>query len=71
VRKVLNNGKAHYSVPDAARILKITKNKVRELLGKGDLESAQFRMNGKIFVTAKSIVDYSSPASRGGGRAPS
>jgi len=66
VRKFLINGKTHYRVPDAARILKITKPKVRELLGKGDLESAQFRMNGKIYVTAKSIVEYSNPDSRGG-----
>jgi hypothetical protein len=64
MKKVLIKEEVHYSIVDAAKILEITKPKVRELLGKGDLKSAQIRMNGKIYVTAKSIVEYKYPGAQ-------
>jgi hypothetical protein len=56
IKKVIHEGKAYYSVGATARILSTTPNKVREMMGRGDLEWRQFRRNGRLFVTAESIV---------------
>jgi hypothetical protein len=57
MKKVLHNGDAYYSVADAARYLGTTATKVRGMMGDGSLEWAQFRVNGRLFITAKSLAD--------------
>lgn len=57
LKKIVKDGVAYYSVGDAAKYLGTTATKIRELLGSGDLEMAQLRVNGKILVTAKSLSD--------------
>ena len=57
MKKILHNGSTYYSVADAARYLGTTTPKVRGMMGDGSLEWAQFRANGKLFITAKSLVE--------------
>jgi hypothetical protein len=57
-KKVIHGGKTYYSVGATARILSTTANKVREMMGRGDLEWTQFRVNGRLLITAESIVGY-------------
>ena len=61
VKKVIHEGSAYYSVLDAARLLGTSAPKVREMMGNGNLEWTQFRVNGKLFITAKSILEKQSP----------
>lgn len=57
-KKVIHKGKTYYSVGETARILSTTAIKVKEMMGRGDLEWTQFRVNGRLFITAESIVGY-------------
>lgn len=57
LKKIVKDGAAYYTVGDAAKYLGTTATKIRELLGSGELEMAQLRVNGKILVTAKSLSD--------------
>ncbi len=63
IKKIIHKGKTYYTVGDAARYLGTTATKVRVLLGTGALESEQLRVNGKLLVTAESLVrqKYGSP----------
>lgn len=54
--KVVHKGKVYYSVGATARMLSTTATKVREMMGRGDLEWAQLRASGRILITADSIV---------------
>ena len=56
--KVVHKGKVYYSVGATARMLSTTATKVRELMGRGDLDWTQLRLNGRIVITAESIVAY-------------
>jgi hypothetical protein len=57
-KKIVHEGRTYYSVGATARILSTTPKKVKEMMGRGDLEWTQFRDNGPLFVTADSIVGY-------------
>lgn len=56
--KVSYKGKVYYSVGATARMLSTSATKIREMMGRGDLESAQLRVNGRILIPAESIVAY-------------
>lgn len=58
VGKVIHKGRAYYPVNVAARLLGTTASKVRELMARGDLEWTQLRTNGRLMVTAESLVAY-------------
>lgn len=58
MKKYMKDGKAHYSVADAARLLRTNAQKVRELMGDGTLEWNQTRVNGRLIVEAESIWRY-------------
>jgi len=57
MKKVLHNGEIYYSVPDAARYLRTTSDKVRGMMGEGSLKWTQFKENGKLYIDAKSLVE--------------
>jgi hypothetical protein len=56
IKKILHEGKIHYSVPDAARYLGITTARIRQLLGAGDMVLTNH--NRKLLVTGESLVAY-------------
>jgi hypothetical protein len=56
VKKYVKDGKAHYSIADAAKLLGTNSRKVRELMGTGTLEWNQTRANGRLIVEAESIL---------------
>jgi excisionase family DNA binding protein len=57
MKKVLHNGEVYYSVSDAAHYLGTTTTKIRQMMGDGSLEWTQFRVNGRLFISAKSLVE--------------
>jgi hypothetical protein len=58
MRKYVKDGKPYYSVADAAKLLGTNASKVRELMGSGQLEWNQTRLNGRLIVEAESIIRY-------------
>lgn len=58
IKKIMHEGKVYYSVQDAARYLGTTKTKIRERLGSGELTLGQANVNGKLLVSAESLVAY-------------
>ena len=56
--KVVHKGKVYYSVGATARLLATSATRVRQMMGRGDLEWTQLRVNGRILVPAESIVAY-------------
>lgn len=54
--QVIHEGKIYYTVAATARMLSTTTTKVRQMMGTGDLEWTQLRVNGRILITAESIV---------------
>lgn len=57
IKKLLHNGEAYYAVSDAAKYLGTTPAKIRQMMGDGGLVWTQFRVNGRLFITAKSLSD--------------
>jgi hypothetical protein len=57
-QKIVRDGKTYFTVGATARLLSTTGNEVREIMGRGDLEWTQFRMNGRLLITAASIAAY-------------
>lgn len=56
IKKVLHDGESYYSVSDAARYLGTTPAKIRQMMGDGSLGWTQFRVNGNLFITGKSLA---------------
>jgi len=56
--RVIHKGKAYYSVGEAARMFGTTATKVRGMMGRGDVEWTQLRVNGRLLIPAESIVAY-------------
>ncbi|MBU3666894.1 MAG: hypothetical protein FGM15_13610 [Chthoniobacterales bacterium] len=54
-RKIFHEGRVWYGVPKA-RTLGATTPKIREALGRGDLERTRLRINGKLLVTIESLL---------------
>jgi hypothetical protein len=67
VKPIVKDGKVFYSVRDTARILEVSREKVKELMGADVLEWGQTQVNGPLIISAKSIelykafVKYSNP----------
>lgn len=57
IKKITHNGVAYYTVGDAAVYLGTTAIKVREFMGDGSLKWAQLRVNGKLLITAQSLME--------------
>ncbi len=56
--KITREGVVYYTVAGTAESLGITKTKVKELMGQKQLEWTQFKSDGALYVTAKSLVAY-------------
>lgn len=56
-KRKIHDGVPYFAVPDAARLLGTTTPKVREMMGNGGLEWMQFKENGKLFVSGRSIAE--------------
>jgi hypothetical protein len=56
MKKLVHDGVTYYSVSNAARYLSTTNDKVRGMMGDGSLQWAQFKENGKLYITATSLV---------------
>ncbi len=54
--RIVRDGKVFYSIPETARMLKTSANKVRDYMGDGSLEWIQFETNGRLYVTAESLI---------------
>ena len=57
VRKT-HNGIAYFSVGGAATFLGTNTAKIKQLMGDGTLDWCNLRVNGRIFVTAASLIKY-------------
>jgi hypothetical protein len=53
--KVLHGGAVYYSVAGAAQKLATTQAKVREMMGLGELDWSQLRVNGPLLIPAQSL----------------
>lgn len=56
--KAIHDGKTYFTVGATAKILGISANKVRDLMGIDELEWTQFRVNGQLMIAAESIACY-------------
>jgi hypothetical protein len=54
--KIVCDGAVYYSVAATAKLLGMTKPQVKTAMGSGQLEWAQFKPNGPLYVTAISLV---------------
>jgi hypothetical protein len=54
-KKVLHNGRVWCSVADAARYLRTTHQKVRNMMG-AELDNTQIRKNGNQYVSLDDVV---------------
>lgn len=57
-RKIIHEGRVWYSVPAAARLLHTRTEKVREIMGKGEVEWTQLRTGGKLLIAVDSLLSY-------------
>ena len=57
-RKILHEGRYWVAIPAAARLLHTSVPKIREAMGRGDLEWTQIKLNGKPFVGVESLHSY-------------
>jgi hypothetical protein len=53
-----HNGQSWLKIPAAAKVLGTTPTKVREAMGRGDLEWAQKRSGGKLIISTQSLLEY-------------
>lgn len=63
IKKIMHEGKVYYSVPDAARYLGTTATKIRQIMI-AKLEWTQARVNGKLIVSADSLLAYKNEISK-------
>lgn len=59
-RKIIYEGRPWYSVPAAARLLHASTVRMREIMGKGEVEWTQMRKGGKLVVSIESLLKYES-----------
>ena len=55
-KKIIHEGRVYYAVGVAAKELRTTAAKVREWMGSGELQWIQRRANGRLLVSAESLV---------------
>lgn len=56
MKKVTHKGAQWCSVGDGARYLHTNANKIRELMGSGELAWTQLRLNGILYVSISDLV---------------
>jgi prophage antirepressor-like protein len=56
--KIDHDGRSWMMIPDVAKVLGTTSTKVREAMGRGDLEWAQKRLGGKLIISTQSLLEY-------------
>ena len=56
--KVTHAGKTYYSVGGAAKLLSTNTMKVKQLMGDGNLEWSNLRVNGPLYISEASILAY-------------
>lgn len=56
--QLMHEGKLYYSVAATARLLGTTTQKLRQLMIPEELEWANFRVNGPIWISAESVASY-------------
>jgi hypothetical protein len=56
--RIIYNGETYFSVPEAARTLRTNTTKIKKMMSEGILEWEQFEVNKRLWVSAKSIVEY-------------
>ena len=58
IKRVIHEGQVYYRVGNAARILRTSPAKVRELMGAGLLEHTQLEVNGPVVIPSASLLGY-------------
>ena len=58
LKRVIHEGQVYYRVSNAARILRTSNDKVRELMGAGLLEHTQLKVNGPVVIPSASLLGY-------------
>ena len=56
MKKVAHKGALWCSVGDAAHYLRTNANKIRVLMGSGELAYTQLRLNGNLYVSVSDLV---------------
>jgi hypothetical protein len=56
--RIIYNGETYFSVPEAARTFRTNTTKIKKMMSDGILEWEQFEVNKRLWVSAKSIVEY-------------
>lgn len=56
--QLMHEGKLYYSLPAAARVLGTTTTKLKQIIGPECIEYRNFRVNGKIWVSASDLASY-------------
>lgn len=52
------DGKVYHSVPHVARLLGTTTTKLKQIALAEGMEFVNFRANGKLWISARSVADY-------------
>lgn len=53
-----HEGKVYYTVPCVARMLGTTTTKLKQIAEAEGLEFQNFRVNGRLWISAKSVDEY-------------
>jgi hypothetical protein len=56
--RAVHDGRVYFTVGAAAKFLGTTATKVKEMMSCGDLEWTQFRVNGRVYISASSVDSY-------------
>jgi hypothetical protein len=57
-RKIIHEGRAWYTVPGAARLLRTNTAKIRAIMGSNEVEWTQLKTDGKLLVSVESLLSY-------------
>ena len=57
VKKIILEGKVFYSIADTAKMLGTNAAKVREIIGRGELDARQTRVNSRRFVVSGESIN--------------
>lgn len=55
---MVHDGEKYYSMPAAARLLGTNVTKLRQIIIEENIEWENFRTNGRIWLSAKSLIAY-------------
>jgi hypothetical protein len=57
-KQIVHEGKLYYSLAEAARLLGTTTGKLKEIIGPEGIEYRNFRVNGRMWVSALDLANY-------------